>query len=111
MTLGHINEIDKPKLIYVERDRRAITTDEIEIQGNTGDNFEKIYSNKLECLSTYYLPKLNWKHIKNINTSKINEIEAIIKLSNKEKQTRCFTAEFYLIFTKELIQIFLKLFH
>ena len=65
-------------------------------------------------LDRYQVPKLNQDQINDLNSSiSPKEIEAVINSlpTKKTPGPDGFSAEFYQIFKKDLIQILLKLFH
>jgi hypothetical protein len=128
-----INKIDKPlanlikmsrektQISKIRKEKGEITTNSKEIQGTIRDNFENLYSNKLEnfeemdkFLHTYDHPKLNQEAINHINRSIThNEIEAALKSLPKKKSLGPdrFSAKFYQTFKGKQILTLLKLFH
>ena len=97
-----INKIDKPlaRLIKKKRERTQInkirnekgeiTADTTEIQRVIRDYHKQLYANKMDnhkemdkFLERYNFPRLKQEELENINLSQVNEIETILKSSNK----------------------------
>ena len=97
-----INKIDKPlaRLIKKKRERMKInkirnekgeiTADTTEIQRVIRDYHKQLYANKMDnhkemdkFLERYNFPRLKQEELENINLSQVNEIETILKSSNK----------------------------
>ena len=99
-----IKKIDKPlaRLIKEKRERihfkirnakGEVTTDTAEIQSIIRDYYKQLYANKMDnlremekFLERYNLPRVNQEEIENMNRAiTSNEIETVIKSSNKQK--------------------------
>jgi hypothetical protein len=84
---------EKTQIGKIRNEKGEIKTNSKEIQGIIKDNFENIYSKKLEnllvmdkSLDTYEYPKLNHQDINHVNRFiTCNEIEASIESPKKEK--------------------------
>jgi hypothetical protein len=103
---------EKTQIRKIRNEKGEIKTSPTEIQGIIRDNFENLYSNKLEkhtemnkFLDTYDHPKLIQEDIKHVNKSIThNETEAAIESPKKTSPgSDGFPAEFYQTSKKELI--------
>ena len=100
--------------------KEKITSDTTEIQRIIREYYENLHANKLDnlkemdnFLGKYNLPRLTQEETENLKrpiTS--NKIELAIKKlpKNKRPGPDVFTAEFYEIFSKDIIPILLKVF-